>query len=260
MSEADASQSPWGTREERIALFQKELTRADPAVWALVQHSNVAVIDYEVDDDREAYTRLNGLVVTIPTELYQWYADNHEAVERVVWRAAQAVWSVDKVRSQGTLFFEESLTPPPLLADFLASASGVQRPRPSRFNSAVVPMSERDGVAWLTPPEAKLYDVLKDTGWLFVPQPSFLAGDTLDKRPDFCIFWNDKAAQPILVEIDSDSYHPPSQRDADEAKERIFQSRGFHYIRFSAKKVLAEPLNVIKEIRAFGERLWGAGQ
>lgn len=124
--------------------------------------------------------------------------------------------------------------------------------------SCAVQLHERDGIAWLTFPEAKLYDVLKQTSWLFVPQPSFLAGEEFDRRVDFLIFWQNRALCPVIVEIDSDGFHPPSQRTHDEAREREFQSRRFHFIRFSAKEVIASPTDVLRKIAEFCTRLFGA--
>jgi len=125
---------------------------------------------------------------------------------------------------------------------------------PRRYNTTAVQLQERDGVAWLTPPEIKLYDALKETGWLFVPQPPFLGGQDLDKRPDFLIYWRHKAA---WAEIDSDRYHPPSQQEPDRAKERVFESRGFSFLTFSAKRVLNEPMGVIQEIAQFCTQKFG---
>jgi hypothetical protein len=95
------------------------------------------------------------------------------------------------------------------LVDFVAQ--NTDRPKPRRYNSTAVTYIERGGVAWLTPPEAKLYDFMKDAGWLFIPQPSFIRGDTT-RIPDFLIYWGEKHDRAVLVEIDSDAFHPVASR------------------------------------------------
>jgi very-short-patch-repair endonuclease len=55
----------------------------------------------------------------------------------------------------------------------------------------------------------------------------------------------------LLVEVDNDGLHPPSRREEDGAKERLFETHGFHYLRLSAKRVLANPVAVAREITKF---------
>jgi hypothetical protein len=154
------------------------------------------------------------------------------------------------------LHVEWLLDVPPDLQDFVAEHT--DRPMPRRYNTTAVQLYERDGVAWLTFPEVKLYDVLKQEGWLFVPQPSFLAGEEFDRRVDFLIFWQGRSPWSVIIEIDSDAFHKPAQRESDEARERQFQRRGFHFLRFSAKQVIANPTKVMGEIADFCTTRFGS--
>ena len=63
--------------------------------------------------------------------------------------------------------------------------------------------------------------------------------------PDFLLYWNDRADQAVMVEVDSDPYHgKPSQRERDELKEREFESMGFGYLRFAGISCLERPQEV----------------
>lgn len=130
-------------------------------------------------------------------------------------------------------------------------AANTDRPRPRRYNTSAVQLLDRDGVAWLTAPEARLYHALKQTNWQFVPQPPFIAGEEFDRRADFLISWENRSDHAVIAEVDSDAFHPPSQRTHDEAREREFQSRGFQFLRFTPKEVQTSPTTVLKEIAAF---------
>jgi hypothetical protein len=177
-----------------------------------------------------------------------------------VYASARSTWTLEgKGYSALPAYFELEpiLGIPAELTDFVSD--NINRPKPRRYNSTAVTYVERDGVAWLTPPEVRLYDTLRETDWLFIPQAQFLASGIIDSRPDFLIFWKHRAQYGVLVEVDSDKFRSaPSVREKDEVKARQFQSRGFEYLRFSAKEVLRDPIAVLQKITEFCTGKWGA--
>jgi hypothetical protein len=251
--EEDGSDTTNGTL---IARFMANLRNRQEAVWAAVSHGRV-VIDTEDRqlDVQHCETLVTRCVVYLPKNLKAFWESTDGACYATLADAARGAWGVSENWPWDSLKVEWLLDIPPELADFVAK--NIDRPKPRRYNSTAVTYLERDGVAWLTPPEAKLYDAIKEAGWLFIPQPQFLAGEEIDRRPDFLIYWHNRSNFAVLIEIDSDAHHLPSQRDADEAKERLFQSRGFQYLRFSVKKVNSDVIGVIREIADFCNRRFG---
>ena len=225
------------------------------AVWAMLCHARI-VVDEHWNDDWGGSWMLDRLGIYLPVEQWDWYQANEDFIKRTMAVALRTVWGgVGFQEALNNLMKIEWIMPVPAhLAQFVAQNTG--RPMPRRFNSTAVTFTERDGITWLTPPEVKMYDLLKETNWLFVPQVPFVKGD-VRRIPDFLIFWNDRHDQGVIVEVDSDAFHLPSQREPDEARERAFQARGFLFLRFPAKRVLNEPLKVIEEIRRFCEQHWG---
>jgi hypothetical protein len=246
----------------RRARFMASVRDRQEAVWALLAKSRM-VIDEEHRTGENfgefyEYWELNRLTIYLSQddELRSWFDAHQQVIRTTIIRAALTVWS-DSFGSLGKkVLVEETLEPPKQLIDILAAST--DRPKPRRFNSTAVTYIERDGITWLTPPEVKLYDLFRDAGWLFIPQPPFLAGDDIDRRPDFLLFWQHRARCAVLIEVDSDAFHPPSQREDDERKERLFQARGFEYVRFSAKRCLTNPASVLREITEFCTRKFGA--
>lgn len=238
-----------------------ELQARDEAIWAVVCQGRVVAAAESHNFDEDRWTEVAaGFTVYLPDRWYQWWSNDERSIEcwRCLLAAARSVipqvYSNDEVTNR--VHVERLLDVPDELVDFVARNTG--RPMPRRYNSTVVPYLERDGVAWLTPPEVKLYDALKETGWLFIPQPPMLASDEIDRKPDFLLFWKHRAQFGVLVEVDSDRFHSaPSQREADESKERLFESRGFQYLRFSAKAVLDDPFAVIRQINDYCSRKFG---
>lgn len=226
-----------------------ELRRRQEAIWAVLVQG-YQTVDYgdRSDEYDHHWMGPNAIAFYLPRDAkgfdcWAWYAERSRTVEETVGAAVRALDPYCVVD------FQEVLDVPEALLDFVAG--NTDRPKPRRYNSTAVTYIERDGVAWLTPPEVKLYDAIKEAGWLFIPQPQFLAGDRMDRRPDFLIYWRRRAENAVLVEVDSDAFHPPSQREKDEEKERLFQALGFHYLRFSAKRVLDDPFSVVAEITKF---------
>jgi hypothetical protein len=200
---------------------------------------------------------VTGCTIYLPPRFVDWWNENSASCWAVLKESARAAWTISDYALKYEVAIQSILDVPAELVDFVAQNTG--RPKPRRYNSTAVQYYERDGVAWLTMPEVRLYDALKETGWLFVPQPQFLASETIDSRPDFLIFWKHRAQCGVLVEIDSDRFHSvPSVREKDEVKERQFESRGFQYLRFSAKEVLADPITVLKHITEYCVGKWGA--
>lgn len=249
---ADADFDDFGAR------LLSELSRRQEAVWAVVSQGRVVVSTVTVDRVDPPF--LSEVVVTaytvyVPSRFRDWWSDNHRSCWSVLCASARAAWGMDYPEQHLTIEF--MLDVPAELVDFVAQNTG--RPKPRRYNSTAVQYFERDGVAWLTMPEVKLYDALRETDWLFIAQPPFLATGTIDLRPDFLIFWKHRAQFGVLVEVDSDRFHAtPSVREKDEVKERQFESRGFQYLRFSAKEVLRDPYVVLRHITEYCVGKWGA--
>jgi hypothetical protein len=248
-----------GTDDEpsNRSAFLANVRERQEAVWAMLCHGRVVVDENWYEDNWGSRWVLNRLGVYLPPEHVRWYQANQEAADRTVAVAIRAVWS-DQTLTHKTaldlLQVEQILPVPAHLIDFVARNTG--RPMPRRYNSTAVKYTERDGIAWLTPPEVILYDLFKEASWLFVPQAPFVLGD-VHRSPDFLVYWKSKHDQALIVEVDSDAFHLPSQREPDEARERSFQARGFQFVRFPAKRVLNEPLTVMADIRRFCEARWG---
>lgn len=237
--------------EHRLEFLENVHQRQD-AVWAMLCHGRIVVDEFYNDWGNCVLTRLG---VYLPGEQWTWYEENFQAIDSTLKTAMRAVWpSLGFRESSDKLFVLPMIPVPPHLQDFVAKNTG--RPMPRRYNSTAVTYTERDGITWLTPPELRLYDMLKEANWLFSPQVAFVCGD-VRRITDFLIYWKRKHDRAVIVEVDSDAYHQPSQREADEERERRFQALGFQFLRFSAKQVLADPLDVMKRITAFCESRWG---
>jgi hypothetical protein len=242
--------------DDWAALLLSELSCRQEAVWAVVSQGRVVVRTATADHadppfSEEVFVHCN---IYVPSRFRDWWSDNNRDCWSVLNDSAAAAWGLKNPGAYLTIEF--IIDVPAELVDFVAQNTG--RPKPRRYNSTAVQYYERDGVAWLTMPEAKLYDALRETDWLFIPQPQLLASGTIDSRPDFLIFWKHRAQFGVLVEIDSDRFHAaPSVREKDEVKERQFESRGFQYLRFSAKEVLKDPYAVLKHITEYCTGKWG---
>jgi len=233
-----------------VSSFLDHLRRRQEAVWAVVAHGNVLIDVATSDVNYSHYEYATGATIYIPQRFSSWWMDHHEVCMEAVFGAAESAWDMKPDRKPERIRVFPILSPPAELIDFLAK--NTDRPRPRRYNSTAVSVVERDGITWLTPPEVKLYDAMKEASWMIVPQPAFLEGESVDKRPDFLLYWRGRANMPVLIEVDSDRFHSaPSQREKDEDKERLFEARGFGYLRFSAKEVLDDPLTVVRKITAF---------
>jgi hypothetical protein len=233
-----------------------ELQLRQEAVWAVVSQGRIVPATGE---GKDGFDFVSHCEIYLPRRFEDWWRQNLNVCWSTLYDAVRSAWGWrgDEASLDARLSVVPILDVPDELVDFVAQ--NTDRPRPRRYNTTAVQYIERDGIAWLTPPEVKLYDVLKESGWLFVTQPPFLAGDDIDRRPDFLIFWRQKAQYAVLVEVDSDKFHGlPSQRELDEKKERLFESRGFQYLRFSAKMVLDNPVRVLQEITDYCTRKFGA--
>lgn len=226
------------------------------ALWAVLCHGRIAISNYdshEFGPGRAAHiyrpTTIGNLDVSA------WWEEWDDTITRSLKVA------LDTAFPRYDHYFELYwiMPVPDEVADFVAKNSN--RPMPSRFFSTAVEYAERDGIAWLTPPERVLYDRLKAADWTFIPQPAMILGDSEIQIPDFLIFWGGRSDRGVFVEVDSDAFHAkPSQRERDETKERRFEALGFGYIRFSAKSCLNEPLEVIEAIKKFCATKWGAAR
>lgn len=242
MSEAD-----WTGDEELAERFMAAVQQHSEALWAALCHGRVIVTSGVNSFDNE-WVSANIYRPSYVGELNvgEWWKTYEVNFRRVLDNAGQAAFP-DATFNYSLHWIVDV---PDELADFVAKHSS--RPAPSRFSSTFVRYNERDGIVWLTPPEARLYDLLKAGQWTFVPQPAVVFGEESWLGPDFLIYWGGKASNAVMVEVDSDQFHSkPSQRERDEWKERRFQSMGFEYVRFSAKACLNEPLEVIAEIQKF---------
>jgi hypothetical protein len=239
------------------AKFLLRLRDRQEAVWAVVSHGRVVVDVYASDSDHDDGPSAGDpceCTVYVPIKYMEWWSDGDICLNAVR-AAACSAWSVPSYWAAQNVKVEWLLEVPKDLQHFVAENTG--RPMPRRYNTTAVQLYDRDGVAWLTAPEVKLYDALKQTHWLFTPQPPFLAGEEFDRRVDFLIYWNNRADRPVIVEVDSDTFHPPSQRTHDEARRREFESRGFIFLAFSVKEVNASPTDVLKKIAAFCKTRFG---
>jgi Protein of unknown function (DUF559) len=246
--------------DDLAAKFLLKLRNRQEAVWAVVCHGRVVVDVYttETESEEDGAPRSgepSECTVYVPIRYMEWWS-NSDACLNAVRAAASSAWNMGYYWAQNNVKVDWLLEVPDDLQYFVTE--NTDRPKPRRYNTTAVQLFDRDGVAWLTAPEAKLYDVLKQANWLFIPQPPFLAGEEFDRRADFLIFWRNKAAWAVIVEVDSDAYHLPSQRTHDEAREREFQSRGFQFLRFSVKEVNASPTDVLKKIAEFCTKRFGS--
>lgn len=97
----------------------------------------------------------------------------------------------------------------------------------------------------LTPPEAKFYDALVETGLTFFVQPWAQYVET-SLRPDFVIPYGSKL---YAVEIDGHDWHKTKdQRGRDAMKTRFFAARGIRVIPFTASQVWKNAAGCVREL------------
>jgi hypothetical protein len=156
---------------------------------AILCHGNV-IVDLDVDDWDNTYARI---YIYRPTQIGEmWYPSGGTLTRSL----PNALDNAARIAFGSGVFSFEWIAPvPDELADFIAKNTG--RPAPGRFSSTAVKYTERDGVVWLTPPEATLYDYLKSAGWTFIPQPAVVRGDEGWLGPDFLVFWGGRANQRV---------------------------------------------------------------
>lgn len=247
----DAGTDPDAERDEHRWEFLANVQERQPTVWGLLCHCRLVIDEYTNDWGNVLLTRLG---VYVPLEHWDLYLQYDESIKHTMATAACSVWGDGYNTVKQKIRVEQIIPIPAQLADFIAQNTA--RPMPRRYNSTAVQYTERDGIVWLTPPEVRLFDMLKEANWLFSPQVAFVRGD-VRRITDFIVYWKGRHDKAVIVEVDSDAYHLPSQREDDEDRERRFQALGFQFLRFSAKQVLAEPLDVMKKITAFCEGRWG---
>jgi hypothetical protein len=237
---------------QRKEAFLKDLFRRQEALWAVLCHAEILPEfdqGYDFGRDWTSVTlhlylpaTLNGLDVAT------WRNTHQKEIETTIATAATAAYEVDNAGAT----WHWIIPVPKELAELVAK--NTRRPMPRRFDNSVVPMKDKDGVTWLTPAEVPLYDTMKEAGWTFIPQPPVVSRDVI-RIPDFMLFWEGRADQAVMIEVDSDLYHgKPSQRERDELKERDFESMRFLYLRFSGLSCMDDPAEVVAEIKRHCER------
>jgi hypothetical protein len=224
------------------------LRRHHQAVWAIVAHERIVVRVGCHDRRGHGSIHVEHCWIHLPECFCAWWVQHRVECWTTLEQAAATCWRWHEQQSARNIDVDWIFEIPEELADGVARDT--HRPKPRRYGTAVSNF-ERDGVASLTAAVAKLYDALEAAGWMFVPQPPLRAGETTDRRPEFLIFWQGRAQNALLVEVDNDGFHPPSRSEDDGAKERLFETHGFHHLRFSAKRVLTNPGAVAREITKF---------
>jgi hypothetical protein len=171
--------------------FMANLRERQEAVWAMLCHARIVVDERWTEVDYGGLWVLDRLGIYLPPEQWDWYQANQGAVDWTMANAIRIVWEGFTFQAAiNTIEAEWILPIPAHLVDFVAQNTG--RPMPRRYNSTAVKFTERDGITWLTPPEVIVYDLLKETSWLFVPQAAFVKGD-VRRIPDFLIYLGRRA-------------------------------------------------------------------
>jgi very-short-patch-repair endonuclease len=97
----------------------------------------------------------------------------------------------------------------------------------------------------LTPPEAKFYDALVETGLTFSVQPWTQHVETTF-RPDFFVHY---AGRVVVVEIDGHEWHKTKeQRGRDAVKTRFFAARGIRVVPFTGSQVWKDAAACVREL------------
>jgi hypothetical protein len=218
------------------------LRRRRERIWAIVAHERIVVRVGCSDSRGHGSTHVEHGSIHLPEGFRAWWAQHRVECWSTLEQAAATSWRWHEQQAARDIdvdwIFE---IPEP--AYVVARNTHDSRPCPS---VTAVTNLEREGDAWLTAPTARLYDALEAAGWRFLPQPPGLA---LDRRADYLIFWHGRDQAALLVEVENDGFHASSRReDEGAAKERLFETRGFHYLRFPAKRVLENPVAVAREI------------
>lgn len=150
-------------------------------VWAVISQGRIVITTHQGLDGEE----VSRCTVYLPARFADWWQD--EDHRYLCWGtiidAARAAfgWRGDDRQLESAIGVLPILDIPDELVDFVAQ--NTDRPRPRRYNTTAVQLFERDGIAWLTAFEVKLYDLLKESGWLFVTQPPFSWMARLMARP-----------------------------------------------------------------------------
>jgi hypothetical protein len=220
------------------------LRRRRETVWAIVAHERIVVRVGCPDSRGHRSTHVEHSWIHLPEGFGAWWAQHRVECWSTLEQAAATSWRWHEQQAASDIdvdwIFE---VPEP--ADVVARNTHHPRPCPS---GTAATNFECEGGAGRMVPAAKLYDALEAAGWMFLPQPPELVGKAMDRRADYLIFWRGRDQDALLVEVDNDGSHPSSRREDEGAKERHFETHGFHYLRFSAKRVLGNPGAVAREI------------
>ena len=227
--------------------------RRQETVWAIVAHEHIVVRVGCPDSRGHRSTHVEHGWIHLPEGFRAWWAQHRVECWSTLEQAAATTWRWHEQQPARDIdvdwIFE---IPEP--ADLVAHGTHHSRPCPS---VTAVTNFEREGSACLTAPAAKLYDALEAAGWRFLPQPRGPVSKALDRGADYLIFWHGRDQAALLVEVDNDGFDASSRREAEGAKARLFETHGFHYLRFPAKRVLENPVAVAREITSVRTTRYG---
>jgi hypothetical protein len=221
------------------------LRRRRETVWAIVARERIVVRVGCPDSRGHRSTHIAHSWIHLPEGFRAWWAQHRVECWSTLEQAAATCWRWQEQQAARDIDVDWIFEIPGEPADVVARNTYHSRPRPS---GRAVTDVEREAGAGLMAPAAKLYDALEAAGWIFLPQPPGLAGKAMDRRADYLIFWRGRDQDALLVEVDNDGFHASSRREDKGAKERLFETHGFHYLRFSDKRVLGNPGAVAREI------------
>ena len=129
------------------------------AVWAVVAQGRVVVRVGRNDYNGEERIYPMRCWLYLPDRFRSWWDQNNQDCMQTIAAAIETAWGRDASAFDGdqpTFVVNWIMAIPAELADFVSQ--NTDHPKPRRYNSTAVTYYERDNVAWLTAPQAKLYD------------------------------------------------------------------------------------------------------
>jgi very-short-patch-repair endonuclease len=219
--------------------------RHHEAVWAIVAHERIVVRVGCPDRRGHGSTHVEHCWIHLPECFCAWWAQHRVECWSTLEQAAATCWRWDEQQAARNIDVDWIYEIPEELADIVARNTHRPKPAamapPSATSSATAsPRSLRQWPSSTMPSRQR-------AGCSSRSRRCWLSRRRTADR-NFLIFWRGRAQNALLVEVDNDGLHPPSRREEDGAKERLFETHGFHYRRFSAKRVLANPVAVAREI------------
>jgi hypothetical protein len=220
------------------------LRRRRETVWAIVAHERIVVRVGCPDSRGHRSTHVEHSWIHLPEGFRAWWAQHRVECWSTLEQAVATCWRSHEQQARD-INVDWIFEIPEERADVVALNIHHSRPRPS---GTAVTNVESEGGAWVTAPSTRLYDALEAAGWTFLRQPPGRAGEAMDRCAEYLIFWRGRDQNALLVEVDNDGSHASSRREEKGGKERLFETHGFHYLRFPAQRVQENPVAVAREI------------